>query len=68
MSGIECTTMVITKSELDSYHRNGFLVIENFVAAGECDLLRKRAEELVDEFEPTGIGITLLYSRTKQNR
>jgi phytanoyl-CoA hydroxylase len=58
--------MVITKSELDSYYRNGFLVIENFVAAGECDLLRKRAEDLVNEFEPT--GLISLFSTREQSR
>jgi phytanoyl-CoA hydroxylase len=58
--------LVITKSELDSYHRNGFLVIENFVDDGECNQLRKRAEELVEEFEPA--GLLSLFSTREQNR
>ena len=43
---------MLTPSQLTAYRRDGFLVLEGFVAAAECDRLRARAEELVAAFEP----------------
>ena len=39
-----------------SFERDGFLILEDFVAAGDCDRLRRRAEALVEEFDPGGIA------------
>jgi phytanoyl-CoA hydroxylase len=36
-----------------SFERDGFLVVPDFVSARACDELRARANELVDQFEPT---------------
>ena len=58
--------MVIGKSDLDVYNRNGFLVLEDFVDVSECDDLRKRAEELVQEFEPD--SLISLFSTREQSR
>jgi phytanoyl-CoA hydroxylase len=58
--------LIIGKSDLDVYDNNGFLVLEDFVDVGECDKLRKRAEELVREFEPA--GLVSLFSTQEQSR
>ncbi|MDT7779053.1 MAG: phytanoyl-CoA hydroxylase [Acidobacteriota bacterium] len=42
----------MTPAQLEAYERDGFLVLEDFVAAAECDRLRERAGELVESFEP----------------
>src|SRR2546423_6481290 len=56
----------MNRAELDQYHRNGFLVLENFVSAEACDGLRARAEELVRDFDPQ--GIVSIFSTHEQNR
>lgn len=43
---------MLTPAQLSAYERDGFLVVEGFVAASECDRLRARADELVEAFEP----------------
>ena len=35
----------------------GFLILENFVAPDEVQRLRKRAEQLVDDFEPESVSV-----------
>lgn len=44
----------MNNQELVRYRRDGFLVLENFVAAEACDRLRARANELVAAFDPGG--------------
>jgi phytanoyl-CoA hydroxylase len=46
---------MLTPEQLSAYERDGFLVLEDFVAGEECDRLRLRAGELVGEFEPGGL-------------
>jgi len=58
--------VVIGKSDLDVYEGNGFLVLEDFVNVDDCDNLRNRAEELVQEFEPS--GLISLFSTKEQSR
>ena len=58
--------LVIGKSDLDVYDGNGFLVLEDFVDVDDCDDLRNRAEELVQEFEPA--GSVSLFSTHEQSR
>lgn len=47
--------MRLTKRQLAQYGRDGFLVVEGFTSAEECDRLRQRAAELVAEFDPAGV-------------
>ena len=47
--------MKLGAEQLADYDRDGFLLLENFVSAAECDRLRAHAEELVREFDPRGI-------------
>ncbi|MFL6336115.1 MAG: phytanoyl-CoA dioxygenase family protein [Pyrinomonadaceae bacterium] len=43
---------MLTPAQLSAYERDGLLVLEEFVAPEVCDRLRRRADELVEEFEP----------------
>jgi phytanoyl-CoA hydroxylase len=40
------------REELSRYERDGFLVLEGFAAHETCDRLRRRAAELLEEFDP----------------
>ena len=44
--------MPLSAAQLDTFRRDGFLVIEDFVDGKACDRLRRRAGQLVDAFEP----------------
>src|SRR5213596_685588 len=51
---------------IEKYERDGLLVLEDFIAAGACDQLRARAEQLVREFDPR--GIVSIFSTHEQSR
>jgi phytanoyl-CoA hydroxylase len=57
---------MLSAQELKQYNEQGFLVIENFAAQSDCDLLRARAEELVQEFDPA--EVVSIFSTHEQNR
>jgi phytanoyl-CoA hydroxylase len=52
--------------QLARYGRDGFLVLEDFVAPEACDRLRGRAAELVEDFEP-GAHVSV-FSTHEQTR
>ena len=56
---------MLTSEQLEAYRRDGFLVVEDFVSAEECDRLRARAEELVAAFEPETVSV---FSTREQTR
>jgi phytanoyl-CoA hydroxylase len=56
----------MTKQEFDKYSDDGFLVVEGFVDEEECDRLRARAAEMVQEFDPA--DIVSIFSTHEQNR
>src|SRR6476659_3570469 len=58
--------MTLTAEQHAQYNRDGFLVISNFADAGSCDALRRRAGELVNTFDPS--GIVSIFSTREQNR
>jgi len=58
--------MTLTAEQHAQYNRDGFLVISDFVDAGSCDALRRRAGELVNTFDPS--GIVSIFSTREQNR
>ena len=58
---------MLTPEQLSNYERDGFLVLEDFVAAGECDRLRARADELVVEFEP-GASLSVFTTREQTRK
>jgi phytanoyl-CoA hydroxylase len=58
--------MSLTDQQLAEYDRNGFLVIENFTDASDCDRLRERAAELVAGFDPsTCVSIFSTHEQTR---
>ena len=58
--------MRLNREQLDSFEKQGFLVIENFVSARECENLRQCAKELVRDFEVP--GQTSIFTTNEQTR
>lgn len=58
--------MQITPEQIEQYQERGYLVLDGFADEGECDQLRARAEELVQEFDPA--DVVSIFSTHEQNR
>jgi phytanoyl-CoA hydroxylase len=58
--------MPISKTQIEQYVDNGFLVLDRFADATTCDQLRQRAQELVHEFDPA--EVVSIFSTHEQNR
>jgi phytanoyl-CoA hydroxylase len=58
--------MRLTTQQLARFDSDGFLVMENFTDAGECDRLRERALELVSGFDPS--DYVSIFSTREQTR
>jgi len=43
---------MLNERQIDSFRRDGFLVIEDFTSHESCDTLLSRTAELLAEFEP----------------
>ena len=56
--------MSLNAAQLDAFRGDGFLVIEDFVDGKACDRLRRRAQELVNAFEPQEVAS--IFSTTDQ--
>ncbi len=52
--------------QLNDYRERGFLVLEGFASEKECDELRARAGELVQEFDPN--EVVSIFSTHEQSR
>jgi phytanoyl-CoA hydroxylase len=48
------------------YQTDGFLVLDNYVSSSACDALRRRAEQLVSDFDPH--GVISIFSTNNQTR
>lgn len=57
---------MIANEELKKFKNDGFLVLEDFVEPHECDALRARVDELVQEFDPA--GVVSIFSTHEQSR
>ena len=57
---------MVTPEELERYHNNGFLIREGFADEHECDALRQRAEQLVQDFEPA--EVVSIFTTHEQSR
>jgi phytanoyl-CoA hydroxylase len=44
---------VLNSDQIDRYHQDGFLVVDDFVTAERCAELRSRAEAIVEAWEPS---------------
>ena len=58
--------MTISEQQIAQYRNAGFLVLNNFASESDCDRLRARAEELVQEFDPA--EVVSIFSTREQNR
>jgi phytanoyl-CoA hydroxylase len=58
--------MILKPQQLAQYERDGFLVLEDFKSAAQCDELRARAEALVAQFDPQ--GVRSIFSTREQTR
>ncbi len=58
--------MSITQQQIEQYQERGYLVLEGFADERECDRLRERAVEMVQEFNPS--DIVSIFSTHEQNR
>src|SRR6185436_11313006 len=58
--------MSISRQQVAEYHDQGFLVLERFASGEECDQLRARAAEMVQEFDPA--EVVSIFSTHEQNR
>ena len=43
---------ILDNTQIDSFERDGFLVVEGFATQAACSALQAAAEQIVDEFEP----------------
>ena len=57
---------MITGQQLNEYRDRGYLVLEGFASEAECDELRARAAELVQQFDPA--EVVSIFSTNEQNR
>src|ERR1051325_2139166 len=58
--------MILSARQLAQYEQDGFLILEDFVSADLCDGLRRRAEELVNGFNPE--GVRSIFTTREQTR
>lgn len=58
--------MPISNLQIAQYRESGFLVLEGFADETFCDRLRARAQELVQEFDPS--EVISIFSTHEQNR
>lgn len=57
---------IISTQQISEYQDAGFLVLDRFADEADCDLLRARAEQLVQEFDPA--EVVSIFSTHEQNR
>ena len=55
----------LSSEDRDSFARDGFLVVHDFLPPDTCETLRERARALVDAFDPTTISIFSTHEQTR---
>jgi phytanoyl-CoA hydroxylase len=58
---------VLSAEQRADYERDGFLVLRDFVSEAACAELKRRAEALVDDFEPDE-GVRSIFTTNEQTR
>lgn len=58
--------MTISEQQIAQYRDTGFLVLKDFAGESDCDSLRERAQELVQEFDPA--QVVSIFTTREQNR
>jgi len=56
----------LTNIQVESFGRDGFLVVENFASREECEQLKLRAEAMVADFDPQ--GVISIFTTKEQTR
>ncbi|EPJ46468.1 MAG: hypothetical protein OFPII_20410 [Osedax symbiont Rs1] len=56
---------MLNDDQLNSYHKHGYCVIENFKNLAQCQLLQQRAKQIVNQFSAADISI---FSTREQQR
>ncbi len=57
---------LLTESQLSDWHRDGFLVLPEFVPAEQCDKLKAHVHELLTTVDPHADGSATVFSTTDQ--
>src|SRR5262245_18961507 len=57
---------MLTRDQTQKYEEDGYLVLRKFLEPSACNLLRRRGEELVRDFDPE--GIVSIFSTRQQTR
>ena len=58
--------MTISEQQIAQYNDTGFVVLEHFASVSDCDSLRERAQELVQDFDPA--EVVSIFTTREQNR
>lgn len=58
--------MTLTPQQLDAYSRDGFIILKDFVRREACEALRRRADELIADFDPA--CVKSIFSTREQTR
>ncbi|HEX7772295.1 MAG TPA: phytanoyl-CoA dioxygenase family protein [Pyrinomonadaceae bacterium] len=58
--------MTISEQQIAQYNDTGFVVLEHFASVSDCDSLRERAKELVQDFDPA--EVVSIFTTREQNR
>ena len=53
---------MINSQQKQSFERDGFLIFDQFADHGACNLLKDRAGELVNRFNPMEISVFLAHA------
>lgn len=59
--------MALTKGEVEKFHRDGYLLVENFLSQEECDQLRSSAFDIVDEADFSQHPVITFGTSKEQN-
>ena len=57
---------MLTKNQIRTFNQNGYVVINNFINSRQRKLLMRRAEQLIDEFQPS--SMRSVFSTDEQER
>ena len=44
---------MLSSTQIASFNRDGYLAVKNFLSSSQRKLLMNRAEELIDDFDPS---------------
>ncbi len=59
---------MLNHTQIADFHRDGFVVVEDFIDAASRDALRERALQLVDEWQPTSDASSSVFTTDEQER